>query len=94
MSLLLRFSRSLRLSSVAVFLVLAFKPVEVKVKLPLMVFIFSSKVFVIVAFASDTFSYHGLPFKLFVTALSAAVLSTFKFIPFAFKFASNSAIPS
>lgn len=90
---LLLFSRSLRLSSVAVFLVLALSPVEVKVKLPFTVFIFGSKVFVRVALAEVTFSCHGLPFRVFEMALSAWVLSTLGLIPFAFKLASNSAIP-
>jgi hypothetical protein len=78
---------------VAVFFVLALSPVDVNVKLPFTVFIFGSNVFERVAFAETYFSYHGIPFRVLDIALSAANLSTFGFMPLAFKFASNSAMP-
>jgi len=75
-------------------LVLAFKPVDVKVKFPLTVFIFSSNVLEIVAFAEVSFYSQLIPLRLLVIALSATDLSTLGLIPLAFKLASNSAIPS
>jgi hypothetical protein len=78
---------------VAVFFVLALSPVEVNVKLPFTVFIFGSNVLVKVALADTCFSYQGIPFRVSDIALSAIVLSTFGFIPLAFKLASNSAMP-